>query len=161
MHCFRLEFLVMARTHKHTHIFIPSIHDIIYKRLYIHRLFFRRFLIIHRLIRFCVLRNPRVHRHVHKIQSLHPFTSWESTPPKCRVLILYSACAQLLRIEGVACSAQWIPTAVNFGFLYRSRYFSIQVAPQLSSRGWVDPFPDPLFLRNLIAPGIEPGTLDL
>jgi hypothetical protein len=40
-----------------------------------------------------------------------------------------------LRIGGVAWSAQRIPTAINFGFLDRSRYFSIQVAPQLSSRG--------------------------
>jgi hypothetical protein len=31
---------------------------------------------------------------------------------------------------------------------YRSRYFSIQVAPQLSSWGWVDPVPDPLLLRK-------------
>jgi hypothetical protein len=38
---------------------------------------------------------------------------------------------QLLRIDGVAWSAQLIPTAVNFGFLDRSRYISIQVAPQL------------------------------
>jgi hypothetical protein len=42
---------------------------------------------------------------------------------------------QLLRIEGVAWPAQRIPTVVNLGFLDRSRYFSIQVAPQLSSRG--------------------------
>jgi hypothetical protein len=42
---------------------------------------------------------------------------------------------QLLRINGVTWSAQLIPTAVNLGFLDRSRYFSIQVAPQLSSRG--------------------------
>jgi hypothetical protein len=35
-----------------------------------------------------------------------------------------------------------------FDFLDRSRYFSIQVAPQLSSRGWVDPVPEPLFLRK-------------
>jgi hypothetical protein len=48
---------------------------------------------------------------------------------------------QLLRIEGVTWSAQRIPTAVNF--LDRSRYFSIQVAPQLPSRGWVDPVPRP------------------
>jgi hypothetical protein len=33
------------------------------------------------------------------------------------------------------------------GFLDQSSYFSIQVAPQLSSRGWVDPVPDPLLLR--------------
>jgi hypothetical protein len=40
------------------------------------------------------------------------------------------------------------PTAVNLGFLDRSRYFFIQAAPQLSSRGWVDPLPDPLLLRK-------------
>jgi hypothetical protein len=33
-------------------------------------------------------------------------------------------------------------------FYTRSRYFSIQVAPQLSSRGWVDPVPDTLLLRK-------------
>jgi hypothetical protein len=42
---------------------------------------------------------------------------------------------QLLRIEGVAWSAQRRPTAVKLGFLDRSTYFSIEVAPQLSSRG--------------------------
>jgi hypothetical protein len=47
----------------------------------------------------------------------------------------YVALCQLLRIEGVAWSAQRIPTAVSLGFLDRSRYFSIQVAPQLFSRG--------------------------
>jgi hypothetical protein len=35
----------------------------------------------------------------------------------------------------VSWSAQRIATAVNLGFLDRSRYFSIQVAPQVSSRG--------------------------
>jgi hypothetical protein len=30
----------------------------------------------------------------------------------------------------------------------RSRYFFSQVAPQLYSRGWVDPFPDTLLLRK-------------
>jgi hypothetical protein len=49
----------------------------------------------------------------------------------------------ILWIEGVVWSAQRIPTVVNLGFLD----FSIQVAPQLSSRGWVDPVPDPLLLR--------------
>jgi hypothetical protein len=33
-------------------------------------------------------------------------------------------------------------------FLDRSRYYFFQVAPQLSSRGWVDPVPDPLPLRK-------------
>jgi hypothetical protein len=39
-----------------------------------------------------------------------------------------------LRVEGVASSAQRVPTAVNLCFLDRSRYFFIQVARQLSSR---------------------------
>jgi hypothetical protein len=42
---------------------------------------------------------------------------------------------QLLRIVGVACSAQRISTVVNLGFLDRSRCFFLQVAPQLSSWG--------------------------
>jgi hypothetical protein len=50
--------------------------------------------------------------------------------------------------RGVAWSAQRIPTAVYLGSLDRCRYFSIQVAPQLSSRGWVHPVPDPLLLRK-------------
>jgi CRISPR/Cas system-associated protein Csm6 len=41
--------------------------------------------------------------------------------------------ANFLRTEGVAWSVQQITTAVNLGFLDRSSYFSIQVAPQLSS----------------------------
>jgi hypothetical protein len=53
-----------------------------------------------------------------------------------------------LRIKGVAWSAQRIPPVVSLGFLDRSRYYFSQVAPQLSSRGWVDPVPDPLLLRK-------------
>jgi hypothetical protein len=34
------------------------------------------------------------------------------------------------------------------GFLDRSRYFFFQVAPQLYSRGWVDPVPEPILLRK-------------
>jgi hypothetical protein len=36
----------------------------------------------------------------------------------------------------------------NLGFLDRCCYFFFQVASQLYSRGWVDPVPDPLFLRK-------------
>jgi hypothetical protein len=49
---------------------------------------------------------------------------------------------------GVAWSAQRNPAPVNLSFQDRSRYFFIQVAPQLSSRGWVHPVPDPLLLRK-------------
>jgi hypothetical protein len=34
------------------------------------------------------------------------------------------------------------------GFLDRSRYFFLRAAPQLYSRGWVDPVPDPLLHRE-------------
>jgi hypothetical protein len=40
------------------------------------------------------------------------------------------------------------PTVVNFGFLDQSHYF-LEIAPQLSSRGWVDPVPHPLLLRKI------------
>jgi hypothetical protein len=44
-------------------------------------------------------------------------------------------------------AAQQIPTAVNFAFLDRGRYF-LEIAPQWSSRGGVDPVPGPLLLRK-------------
>jgi hypothetical protein len=40
------------------------------------------------------------------------------------------------------------PYGCNLGFLDRRRYCFFQVAPQLCSRGWVDPVPDPLLLRK-------------
>jgi hypothetical protein len=40
------------------------------------------------------------------------------------------------------------PYGSILGFLDRSRYFFFQVPPQLYSRGWVDPVPDPLLLRK-------------
>jgi hypothetical protein len=49
--------------------------------------------------------------------------------------VVTQAWCQLLRIEGVAWSAQLIPKVVNLSFLDRSRYFFLQVAPHLSSRG--------------------------
>jgi hypothetical protein len=48
--------------------------------------------------------------------------------------------------------------AVNLGFLDRSRYFSIQVAPQYPHEAEWTPFQTHYFLHNLLAPGIEPGT---
>jgi hypothetical protein len=40
------------------------------------------------------------------------------------------------------------PYGSVLGFLDRSRYFFFQVTPQLYSRSWVDPVPDPLLLRK-------------
>jgi hypothetical protein len=58
-----------------------------------------------------------------------------------------------------AWSAERVPTAVNLEFLHRYLYIFIQAAPQLSSRGWVDPVPDPLLLRKSGSAGNL--TLDL
>jgi hypothetical protein len=71
----------------------------------------------------------------------------ERTMPTER-LPLVGEVVQTFEERGVARSAQRIPTVVNLGFLDRSRYFFFQVAPKLSSRGWVDHVPDPLLLRK-------------
>jgi hypothetical protein len=57
------------------------------------------------------------------------------TIPTERPPLVGEVSANFLWIEGVTWSAQRITTAVNLSFRDRSRYFSIQVAPQLSSRG--------------------------
>jgi hypothetical protein len=46
------------------------------------------------------------------------------------------------------------------GFLDRSRYFFFQLAPQLYSRGWVDPIPVPLLLRKSGSAGNRTWELD-
>jgi hypothetical protein len=47
-----------------------------------------------------------------------------------------------------------------FDFLARSRYFFFQVAPQLYSRGWVDPVPDPLLTRKSSSAGNRTRTCE-
>jgi hypothetical protein len=47
------------------------------------------------------------------------------------------------------------------GFLDRRHYLFFQVAPHSHSRDSVDPVPDQLLLKNMVAPGNEPGPLDL
>jgi hypothetical protein len=51
---------------------------------------------------------------------------------------------QLVQIEGARWSAWRIPPAVFFRFSRQEPLLFYQVAPQLYSRGWVDPLPDPL-----------------
>jgi hypothetical protein len=51
---------------------------------------------------------------------------------------------QIVRIEGATWSAWRIPPAVFFRFSTQEPLLFFQVAPQLYSRGWVDPVPDPL-----------------
>jgi hypothetical protein len=43
-------------------------------------------------------------------------------------------------------------------FLDRYRYYFFQVAPELYSRGRVDPFHTHYFSENLVAPGLEPNS---
>jgi hypothetical protein len=50
------------------------------------------------------------------------------------------------------------PTAVNLGFLDRSRYFSIQVALSCPHEAEWTPFQTHYFSENLVAPGIKPET---
>jgi hypothetical protein len=81
--------------------------------------------------------------------------------------------SELNRLRSRRLSAKLVPTFADrgchvvsvtdshgciLGFLDRSRYYFFQVAPQLYSRGWVDPVPDPLRLRKSGSAG-KPGTL--
>jgi hypothetical protein len=74
----------------------------------------------------------------------------------------YSA-SELYRPRDRRLSAKLVPTLADrgcrvvsstdphgriLGFLDRSRYYFFQVAPQLYSRGWVGPVPDPVLLRK-------------
>jgi hypothetical protein len=83
------------------------------------------------------------------------YTDW--TTAACR----RSDC-QLLRIKGATWSAWRIPTAGPYSrFSRQEPLLFCQVAPQLYSRGWVDPVPDPLLFFFWLVPGIEPGPPDL
>jgi hypothetical protein len=55
---------------------------------------------------------------------------------------------QLLQIEGVVWSAQWIPMTVNLDFLDTEPLFFPSSSSSLYSQGWVDPVPDPLLHRK-------------
>jgi hypothetical protein len=57
---------------------------------------------------------------------------------------------QLLRIEGATWSAWRIPKPYS-GFSRQEPLLFYQVAPQLYSRGWVDPVPDPLLFFSVSA----------
>jgi hypothetical protein len=52
---------------------------------------------------------------------------------------------QLLRCHVVSVTD---PYGLILGFLDRRRYFFFQIAPQLYSRDWVDPVPDPLLRKS-------------
>jgi hypothetical protein len=53
------------------------------------------------------------------------------------------------------------PYGCILGFLDQSRYFLIEVAPQLTQEADWTPFQTHYFSENLVAPGIKPRPLDL
>jgi hypothetical protein len=113
-----------------------------------------RFMRFHPLLRIFLKHNYRINRGIKK-SSFGPLANYtDRATAAC-----WRSSANFLRIEGVAWSAQRIPPVVSLGFLDRSRYCFFQVAPQLCSRGWVDPVPDPLLIRKFWSAGIQ--TQDL
>jgi hypothetical protein len=103
---------------------------------------------------------------------LHGLSSRANYTDRATAVSRRSGC-RLLRINGATWSAWRIPAAVFSGFSRREPLRFYQVAPQLYSRGWVDPVPDPLLVflspppplffspENLVVPGIEPGPPNL
>jgi hypothetical protein len=58
-------------------------------------------------------------------------------------------------VKGVSWLGWRITTAVNLGFMDRSRYFFFQIPSQLSSLGWVHPVPDLQLFRKSDSAGIR------
>jgi hypothetical protein len=81
-----------------------------------------------------------------KINSVAWVREW--TLPSERPPLVEKVSANFFGYSGVTWSARRIPYGLNLGFIDRSRYFFFQVAPQLYSRSWVDPVPDPQLLRK-------------
>jgi hypothetical protein len=67
----------------------------------------------------------------------------ERTIPTERPPLVGEVIANFLRIEGATWSVWRIPTGV-FSVSRQEPLLFFQVAPQLYSRGWVDPVQDPL-----------------
>ena len=66
-----------------------------------------------------------------------------------------------MAVQGALWLAKSLSLNLNFSFLNWIRYFSYQVATQLSSRGWVDPVPDPILPEKFLGYSQEsnPGLL--
>ena len=62
--------------------------------------------------------------------------------------------------QGALWLAKHLSLNHNFSFLNRISLLLIQVAIQMSSRGWVDPVPDPILPEKFLgySRGIELGT---
>ena len=66
-----------------------------------------------------------------------------------------------MTVQGALWLAKRLSLNLNFSFLIRICYFSYQIATQLSSRGWVDPVPDPILPEKILGYSREstPGPL--
>jgi hypothetical protein len=73
----------------------------------------------------------RLCNHLFYLSTLHVSTTMGHLQVFSVVFSYTLLTIELQSVLGVTWSAQRIPTAVNFGFLDRSRYFFFQVAPQL------------------------------
>jgi hypothetical protein len=71
----------------------------------------------------------------------------ERTIPTERPPLVGEVIAHFLRIEGATWSSWRVPTAV-FSVSRQEPLLFHQVAPQLYSRGWVGPIPDPLLFSG-------------
>jgi hypothetical protein len=81
-----------------------------------------------------------------------PYAGWSSSSPTIIAQLLESGywtlLTKLAAERGCRMVSPTDPHDSNLGFLDRIRYYFFQVAPQLYSRGWVDPVPDTLILRK-------------
>ena len=66
-----------------------------------------------------------------------------------------------MAVEGALWLGKRYPSILISVFLTGFRYFSYQVATQLSSRGWVDPVPYPILLEKFLGYSREsnPGPI--
>ena len=73
----------------------------------------------------------------------------------------WSGCCQMA-VQGASWLAKRLSLNLNFSFLNRISLLLNQVATQLSSRGWVDPVPDPILPKTFLEYSREsnPGPLD-
>jgi hypothetical protein len=89
-------------------------------------------------------------------------TPWpQSANELYRPLLVSEVSANFFADRGCHVVSVTNPYGRNFRFLDRSSYYFFQVAPQLYSRGWVDPVPDPLLFVSCSAGESNPGLPDL
>jgi hypothetical protein len=79
---------------------------------------------------------------LHKKNFVPSVRKW--TIPTERPPLVSEVSANFFADRGCHVASMMDPYGGIVGFLDRTHYFFLSVAPQLYSRGWVDPVPDPL-----------------